>query len=57
MRNPLTRYILLAKRWLWVILLGIILCSGLTYVVTKLMHPVYQATAFMIVTFGTSGSG
>ncbi len=57
MSNPLTRYILLAKRWIWVMLLGIILCSGMTYLVTKLMRPVYQATAWMIVTFGTSNSG
>lgn len=57
MRNPLTRYILLAKRWIWVVLLGMILCSGMTYVVTKLMHPVYQAAALIIITFDTSNSG
>lgn len=56
MRNPLTRYILLARRWVWVIILGVVLCSGMTYVITKLMHPVYQATALLIVTFDTSGS-
>src|SRR5690348_2561414 len=56
MRNPLTCYILLAKRWVWIILLGVVICSGMTYAVTKLMRPVYQATAFLIVTFNTSNS-
>lgn len=57
MRNPFTRYILLAKRWAWIIVLGVLLCGGVTYAVTKLMRPVYQATAFLIVSFDTSASG
>jgi polysaccharide biosynthesis transport protein len=56
MRNPFTHYTLLAKRWAWVMLLGILLCGGSTYIVTKLMHPVYQATALLLVSFNTSNS-
>lgn len=57
MRNPLTRYMLLAKRWAWLLLLGVVLCGGATYIVTKLMHPVYQATATLFVSFNSSTSG
>ncbi len=57
MRNPFTRYMLLAKRWAWIMVLGVVLCGGATYVVTKLMHPTYQATAFLVVSFDTSNSG
>jgi capsular exopolysaccharide synthesis family protein len=54
MRNPLTRYILLAKQWGWLIVLGVVLCGGTTYVVTKLMHPVYQATATLFLSFNST---
>lgn len=57
MRNPLTRYMLLAKRWAWLIIIGVVLCGGGTYIVTKLMHPVYQASATLIVSFTSSPSG
>jgi capsular exopolysaccharide synthesis family protein len=57
MRNPLTRYMLLVRRWAWLVILGMLLCGGGTYIVTKLMHPVYQAEATLIVTFNTSPSG
>ncbi len=57
MRNPFTRYMLLAKRWAWIMILGVVLCGGATYIVTKLIHPTYQATAFLVVSFDTSASG
>ncbi len=46
MRNSLSRYFLLIKRWAWVILLGVIICSAATYVITKfIIPPTYQASA------------
>lgn len=57
MRNSLNRYILLAKRWAWMILLGMVICGGTTYIVAKLMRPTYQATAYLILTVSTSQSG
>lgn len=51
MQSILSRYILLAKRWLWIVLLGIILCSGTTYLVTKFtMQPVYEAQTRLLIT-------
>jgi capsular exopolysaccharide synthesis family protein len=56
MQSSLSRYILLSKRWIWVILLGIIICGGATYLVSKLMNPTYQATTRLILTTGSSQS-
>jgi capsular exopolysaccharide synthesis family protein len=56
MQSPLSRYAMLARRWAWVIILGIVICSGTTYAVSKLMRPIYQASAFLVVTFQTSQS-
>jgi capsular exopolysaccharide synthesis family protein len=51
MQSILSRYILLARRWLWIILLGIILCSGTTYLITKFtMQPVYEAQTRLLIT-------
>src|SRR2546429_1427038 len=49
MRNSLTHYGLLARRWAWVIFLGVALCGGTTYAITKLMRPTYQANALLLV--------
>lgn len=43
MHNPLNRYTMILKRWAWMIILGIVICGGSTYVVSKLVHPTYQA--------------
>jgi succinoglycan biosynthesis transport protein ExoP len=56
MQNPLSRYATLAKRWAWLIILGIVICGGATYVVSKLMHPVYQASTTLVLTVGTGPS-
>ncbi|GAC1640431.1 MAG: polysaccharide biosynthesis tyrosine autokinase [Ktedonobacteraceae bacterium] len=56
MRGWLNRYILIAKRWAWIILLGVVICGGTTYIITKLMHPVYQATALLVLTTTASQS-
>ncbi len=54
MQSPLSRYTMLAKRWAWVIVLGIVICGGGTYIISKFIHPVYQASAFMVLTMSTS---
>ncbi|HLX56499.1 MAG TPA: polysaccharide biosynthesis tyrosine autokinase [Ktedonobacteraceae bacterium] len=54
MQSPLNHYRVLAKRWAWLIILGIVLCGGGTYLVSKHLRPVYQASTFMILTLGSS---
>src|SRR5438270_6831419 len=56
MRNPLSRYIMLAKRWAWMIAIGVVICGGSTYIVSKQASPVYQASATIVVTVGTTNS-
>lgn len=48
MHNPLNRYTMILKRWAWMIILGIVICGGSTYVVSKLVHPTYQASSTLI---------
>ena len=54
MKNPLSRYINVLKRWFWVVLLGITICGSVTYIVSKKIHPVYQASASLILNECTS---
>ncbi|HEX6478396.1 MAG TPA: polysaccharide biosynthesis tyrosine autokinase [Ktedonobacteraceae bacterium] len=49
MQDPLNRYLMLGKRWAWVILLGVVICGGMTYVLGKFTKPTYQATATFVV--------
>ncbi len=56
MQNTVSYFMLLAKRWWWLVILGIVLCGGTTYVISKKTHPVYLATATLIVNFQTSTS-
>ncbi len=56
MQNTLSYFMLLAKRWWWLVALGIVLCGGTTYVISKKTHSVYRATATLIVNFQTSPS-
>jgi capsular exopolysaccharide synthesis family protein len=56
MRSSLSRYMLIVRRWAWMIILGVLICGSITYVVTKLMHPVYQATTLVVLTITTSTS-
>src|ERR1700694_195450 len=56
MQNPLSYYAMLARRWLWLILLGVALCGGGTFIASKLLHPVYQAAAFLNINFQSSTS-
>lgn len=48
MQNPLSHYIFIVKRWYWMIVLGILICASLSYIVSKSIHPVYQASANLI---------
>lgn len=51
MQSTLNRYILLLRRWAWIVLLGMIICSGATYCVTKFaMQPVYEAQTRILIT-------
>ena len=56
MQSQLSRFMTLAKRWAWMIVLGIVICGGGTYIVSKLMQPVYQASAFIVLNLGSANS-
>ena len=56
MQSPLSRYTMIARRWAWMIILGVVICGGGTYVASKLMRPVYQASATIILTMGSSNT-
>src|SRR5947209_2273570 len=56
MKNPLNYYTVLAKRWAWMVILGIVLCSSASFGISKIAHPVYQASATLILNVGTSTS-
>lgn len=56
MQSSLGRYTLIAKRWAWVVLLGVVICGSTTYIVTKLLRPVYQASTSIVLSVGTSQS-
>ncbi len=50
MQNLLYRYTMFIKRWAWVMILGMVICGGSTYIATKLfIKPVYQAQALVLV--------
>lgn len=57
MRNSLSRYLVIAKRWAWLLVLGVIICSGGTYAITKfLINPTYVASSKIIIRVSTSNS-
>ena len=56
MNKSLSYYTMLARRWAWMIVLGIVICSGATFTISKLTHPVYQASATLILNLGTTAS-
>jgi capsular exopolysaccharide synthesis family protein len=49
-------YKMLVKRWTWLIVLGIIICGGVSYIVSLFIPPVYQASATIYVSLGSSGT-
>lgn len=56
MQDLLRRYVTLARRWAWLVILGIVLCCGAGYVVSTLLPPVYQASATLIISEKSSDS-
>jgi capsular exopolysaccharide synthesis family protein len=56
LQGPVSRYIQLAKRWAWLLLLGIVICGGVSYVISKLSHPTYQATATFVINVDSTSS-
>src|SRR5216684_2541393 len=53
MQSPISRYIRLAERWTWLVVLGMFICGGVTYFISKHIPPVYQASATIVLEFGT----
>lgn len=56
MQSPLGYYILLAKRWTWLVVLGIVICGLGTYLGSKLVAPVYRASSTLTITLNSSTS-
>jgi capsular exopolysaccharide synthesis family protein len=57
MHNSLSRYFIVVKRWAWLLILGVVICSGTTYAITKfLINPTYVASAKIIIRVTTSNS-
>ena len=56
MDGSLGHYAMLAKSWAWMVVLGIVICGSGTYVVSRLIPPVYQASATLIIDLKTSAS-
>ncbi|MBV9712795.1 MAG: polysaccharide biosynthesis tyrosine autokinase [Ktedonobacteraceae bacterium] len=54
----LQHYIELIWRRLWLILIGIALCTGATYIISNRAAPIYEASAFIqVIAPGTSNGG
>ena len=51
MKSLFSRFLLLAKRWAWLVILGVLICSVSVYIVSKRVQPVYQATVILYVNF------
>ncbi len=49
MQRSWNYYVMLVKRWIWVILLGTVVCGTGTYLITKIETPIYQASAVIVV--------
>lgn len=52
MGNNFKLYALFVKRWLWLLLVSALLCGGAAYTLSGFMHPVYQASAYIIISVG-----
>ena len=56
MQNLVGRYLTFTKRWTWLLLIGIVLCGGATYIFSKFTPPSYQATSLLVLNVDTSSS-
>lgn len=56
MQSPLSYYAMLARRWAWLIVLGIVICGSATYIVSKRVAPVYRASSMLIINIESSSS-
>ncbi len=56
MQKSLSHYFIVAKRWAWLLLLGVGLCGGITYIVTLFIPPTYQASSTIIINLKSSSS-
>ena len=57
MRILLSHYLILVKRWAWLLILGAVICSSATYIITKfVIAPTYDASAKIIIKVSTSES-
>lgn len=57
MRTFLSYYLILVKRWAWLLILGMVICSSATYIITKfIIAPTYDASAKIIIKVSTSDS-
>lgn len=54
MGNIFRYYALLAKRWMWMLVVCALLCGGATYLISSFLRPVYQASAYLIINVGSS---
>jgi polysaccharide biosynthesis transport protein len=56
MKSSLSYYTLLVKRWTWLVILGIGICSGATFLISKFLPPLYQASSMIVVSINSSTS-
>src|SRR5579864_4820675 len=56
MQGLLRRYIMLARRWAWLVVLGIVLCGGASFVVSAFLPTVYQASATLVISLKSADS-
>jgi len=56
MQSPISYYAMLARRWAWLVVLGVVICGGATYIISKRLPPVYQASANLVINLKSSTS-
>jgi len=52
----LRQYWLLARKWMWLLVLGAALVGGISFLISRRMTPVYQTSTTLLVTPGTAQS-
>lgn len=54
MGNVFRYYMLLTKRWMWMLVVCALVCGGATYLLSTFFRPVYQASAYLMVEIGAA---